>query len=162
MLLFKRISTLFALLLLGACGFEPAYTSSTTAASIRDAFVLKAPTDRGSYQFYHNLKRQVSDNRLGRYVLSYSISTNTTNAAIDADGRSHRSILKGKLSYKITLKKTGEMVKSNEINVFTSYSALASSVASDASGRDATKRLMKILSDQLVDDLLLAAAKGEI
>ena len=162
MLLFKRISWLLALLLLSACGFKPAYTSSTTAASIRNTFDLMAPSDRGSYQFYHNLKGQISDNRLGRYTLSYSISKNTTNAAIDADGRSHRSILKGKLSYRITRKKTGETVKSNKIKGFTSYSALASSVASDASGRDATKRLMKILSDQLVDDLLLAAAKGEI
>ena len=34
--------------------------------------------------------------------------------------------------------------------------------ASDAAGRDATKRLMKILSDNLVDELMMVAAKGEM
>ena len=162
MLLYKQISGLFALLLLNACGFEPAYISSNTGESITNTFDLMAPTDRGTYQFYHNLKGQISDNPEGRYALSYSISQNTTNAAIDADGKSHRSLLKGALDYKITRKTTGKTVTKNTIFGFTSYSALASSVASDASGRDATKRLMKILSDNLVHDLMLAAAKGKI
>ncbi len=162
MLLCRQISGLFALLLLSACGFEPAYVSTNAGKSIRNNFDLMAPTDRGTYQFYHDLKGQISDNPQGKYALSYSISKNTTNAAIDADGRSHRSLLKGALDYKITSKTTGDTVTKNRIVGFTSYSALASSVASNASGRDATKRLMKILSDNLVDDLMLAAAKGEI
>ena len=162
MSLYKRIIGFWALLLLGACGFEPVYAQSTSTNSVRNNFDLSAPTDRGTYQFYHNLKGQISDNPQAQYALSYTISQSATNSATDADGKSHRGVLKGSLAYRITRKINGETVKTGDVKGFTSYSALASSVASDAAGRDATKRLMKILSDNLVDELMMVAAKGEI
>ena len=162
MSLYKRIIGFWALLLLGACGFEPVYAQSTSTNSVRNNFDLSAPTDRGTYQFYHNLKGQISDNPQAQYALSYTISQSATNAATDADGKSHRGVLKGSLEYRITRKINGETVKTGKVKGFTSYSALASSVASDAAGRDATKRLMKILSDNLVDELIMVTAKGEI
>ena len=159
---YKRIIGFWALLLLGACGFEPVYAQSTSTNSVRNNFDLSAPTDRRTYQFYHNLKGQISDNPQVQYALSYTISQSATNAATDADGKSHRGVLKGSLAYRITGKINGETVKTGNVKGFTSYSALASSVASDAAGRDATIRLMKILSDNLVDELMMVAAKGEI
>ena len=162
MSLYKRIIGFWALLLLGACGFEPVYAQSTSTNSVRNNFDLSAPTDRGTYQFYHNLKGQISDNPQAQYALSYTISQSATNAATDADGKSHRGVLKGSLAYRITGKINGETVKTGNVKGFTSYSALASSVASDAAGRDSTKRLMKILSDNLVDELMMVAAKGEM
>ena len=162
MSLYKRIIGFWALLLLGACGFEPVYATSTSTNSVRNNFDLSAPTDRGTYQFYHNLRGQISDNPQAQYALSYTISQSATNAATDADGKSHRGVLKGSLAYRITRKINGQTVKTGNVKWLTSYSALASSVASDAAGRDATKRLMKILSDNLVDELMMVAAKGEI
>ena len=162
MSLYKRIIGFWALLLLGACGFEPVYAQSTSTNSVRNNFDLLAPTDRGTYQFYHNLKGQISDNPQAQYALSYTISQSATNAATDADGKSHRGVLKGSLAYRITRKINGQTVKTGNVKGFTSYSALASSVASDAAGRDSTKRLMKILSDNLVDELMMVAAKGEM
>ena len=93
---------------------------------------------------------------------SYTIFQTATNAATDADGKSHREVLKGSLAYRITRKINGQTVKTGNVKGFTSYSALASSVASDAAGRVSTKRLMKILSDHLVDELMMVAAKGEM
>ena len=162
MSLYKRIIGFWALLLLGACGFEPVYAQSTSTNSVRNNFDLSAPTDRGTYEFHHNLKGQISDNPQAQYALSYTIFQSATNAATDADGKSHRGVLKGSLAYRITRKINGQTVKTENVKGFTSYSALASSVASDAAGRDATKRLMKILSDNLVDELMMVAAKGEI
>ncbi|MEK9643470.1 MAG: hypothetical protein VW122_12980 [Paracoccaceae bacterium] len=162
MSLYKRIIGFWARLLLGACGFEPVYAPSTSTNSVRNNFDLSAPTDRGTYQFYHNLEGQISDNPQAQYALAYTISQSATNAATDADGKSHRGVLKGSLAYRITRKINGETVKTGKVKGFTSYSALASSVASDAAGRDATKRLMKILSDNLVDELMMVATKGEI
>ena len=162
MLLYKRIIGFWALLLLGACGFEPVYAPPTSTNSVRNNFDLSAATDRGTYQFYHNLKGQISDNPQAQYALSYTISQSATTAATDADGKSHRGVLKEPLAYRITRKINGQTVKTENVKGFTSYSALASSVASDAAGRDATKRLMKILSDNLVDELMMVAAKGEM
>ena len=162
MSLYKRIIGFWALLLLGACGFEPVYAQSTSTNSVRNNFDLSAPTDRGTYQFYHNLKGQISDKPQAQYALSYTISQSATNAATDADGKSHRGLLKGSLACRTTRKITSETVKTGNVKGFTSYSALASSVASDAAGRVSTKRLMKILSDHLVDELMMVAAKGEM
>ena len=162
MSLYKRIIGFWALLLLGACGFKPVYATSTSTNSVRNNFDLSAPTDRGTYEFHHNLKGQISDNPQAQYALSYTIFQSATNAATDADGKSHRGVLKGSLAYRITGKINGETVKTGNVKGFTSYSALTSSVASDAAGRDATIRLMKILSDNLVDELMMVAAKGEI
>ncbi|MEL0285704.1 MAG: hypothetical protein VW949_04040 [Paracoccaceae bacterium] len=162
MSLYKRIIGFRALLLLGACGFKPVYATSTSTNSVRNNFDLSAPTDRGTYEFHHNLNGQISDNPQAQYALSYTIFQSATNAATDADGKSHRGVLKGSLAYRITRKINGETVKTGKVKGFTSYYALASSVASDAAGRDATKRLMKILSDNLVDELMMVAAKGEI
>ena len=162
MSLYKRIIGFWALLLLGACGFEPVYAPSTSTNSVRSNFDLSAPTDRGTYQFYLNLKGQISDNPQAQYALAYTISQSATNAATDADGKSHRGVLKESLAYRITRKINGDTLKTRNVKGFTSYSALASSVASDAAGRDAKKRLMKILSDNLVDELMMVAAKGEI
>ncbi len=162
MSLYKRIIGFWALLLLGACGFEPVYAPSTSTNSVRSNFDLSAPTDRGTYQFYLNLKGQISDNPQAQYALAYTISLSATNAATDADGKSHRGVLKEPLAYRITRKINGDTLKTRKVKGFTSYSALASSVASDAAGRDATKRLMKTLLDNLVDELMMVAAKGEI
>ena len=162
MSLYKRIIGFWALLLLGACGFKPVYATSTSTNSVRNNFDLSAPTDRGTYEFYHNLKGQISDKPQALYALSYTIFQRATNAATYADGKSHREVLKGSLAYRITRKINGQTVKTGNVKGFTSYSALASSVASDAAGRVSTKRLMKILSDHLVDELMMVAAKGEM
>ena len=160
--MYKRIIGFWALLLLGACRFEPVYAPSASTNSVRNNFDLSAPTDRGTYQFYHNLKGKISDNPQAKYALAYTIFQSATNAATDADGKSHRGALMGSLAYRITRKINGQTVKTGNVKGFTSYSALASSVASDAAGRVSTKRLMKILSDHLVDELMMVAAKGEI
>ena len=162
MSLYKQIIGFWALLLLGACGFEPVYATSTSTNSVRNNFDLSAPTDRGTYEFYHNLKGQISDNPQAQYALSYTIFQSATNPATDADGKSQRGVLKGSLAYRITRKINGQTVKTGNVKWLTSYSALASSVASDAAGCDSTKRLMKILSDNLVDELMMVAAKGEM
>ena len=162
MSLCKRFIGFWALLLRGACGFETVYAPSTSTNSVRNNFDLSAPTDRGTYQFYHNLKGQISDNPQAQYALSYTISQSATNAAKDADGKSDRGVLTGSIAYRITQKINGETMKTGSVKGFTSYSTLASSVVRDAAGRDATKRLMKILSDNLVDELTMVAAKGEM
>jgi LPS-assembly lipoprotein len=117
MSLYKRIIGFWALLLLGACGFEPVYAPSTSTNSVRNNFDLSAPTDRGTYQFYHNLMGQISDNPQAQYALSYIISQSATNAATDADGKSHRGVLKGSLAYRITRKINGETVKTGNVNL---------------------------------------------
>ena len=94
--------------------------------------------------------------------MSFSPSQKVTNAAIIANGKSYRSVLEGTVDYKLIHIKTGKPVITKRINGFKSYSALASSIVSNASGRDAAKRVIQCLSNNLTKNLILTATKREI
>ena len=129
---------------------------------MRNNFDLSAPTDRGTYQFYHNLKGQISDNPQAKYALAYTISQSATNAATDADGKSHRGALMGSLAYRITRKINGETVKTGMLKGLQAILHWPHLLQAMPLGAMHKKRLMKILSDNLVDELIMVAAKGEI
>ena len=158
----KRITGLLAILLVVTVAFEPLHTRSRTGISTRNAFQIMAPTEQGTYQFFHDLMGWIFDSYHWKHALFLSTSQKTTNAAIAANGKSHRNILEGALEYKMTLIKAGELLIKKRNNGFKSYSALTSSIADDASRRYAAKRLMQILSDKLTDNLILTATKREI
>ena len=127
MSLCKRLIGFWELPPLGAFGFQLVHAPSTSTNLVRNKFDLSAPTDRGNYRFNHNRKGQISDKPQAQYAPSYTISQSATNAATDADGKSHRGVLKGSLACRTTRKTTSETLKTGNVKGFTSYSALASS-----------------------------------
>ena len=158
----KRITEVFAILLLGAVAFGHLYMCSTMEGSTLNAFQLMRPIEEGTYQFYHNFKGRISDISQGQHELSLRPSQKITNETIVANGKSYRSILEGVLDYKPIDIKAGKLVITKRINRSTSFSALACLIVSDAIGRDAAKRLMQFLPNSLTNDLILTATKGEI
>ena len=130
--------------------------------STLNAFQLMRPIEQGTYQFFHDFKRRISDSSQGQYALSFRRSQKINNEAIITNGKSYRSILEGALDYKPIEIKTVKLVITKRINRSKSYSALACLIVSDASGRNAAKRLMQFLPNNLTEDLILTATKGEI
>ena len=161
-MLCKLIAGVFAILLLGAVAFESLYTCSTIESSTLNTFQLMRPIEQGTYHFFHDFKGQISDSSQGQHALSFSPSQKINNEVIVANGKSYRSILEGVLDYKPIDIKTGKLVITKRINRSESYSALACLIMSDASGRNAAKRLMQFLPNNLTEDLILTATKGEI
>ena len=158
----KRIAGLFAILLLRAVAFETVYTRSRTESSTRNVFQLMRPIKQSACQFSHDFKGRTSNGSQGRHALSFSPSQKVTNAAIIANGKSYRSVLEGSVDYKLIHIKAGKPAITKRINGSKIYSALASSIVSDASGRDAAKRLIQYLSNNLTKNLILTAMKGVI
>ena len=158
----KRTAGLFAILLLGAVAFETVYTRSRTESSTRNAFQLMRPIEQGACQVFNDFKGRNSDSPQGQPALSFGLYKKKNNAAIIANGKSYKSILEGALDYKLFHINTGEPVIKMRNNGSKSYSASAFSIVSDAAWRDATKRLIQYIFNNLRKNLILEAKKREI
>ena len=127
-----------------------------------NAFQLMMPIEQRACEVFHDFKGQNSDSSQGQSALSFSPFKKTTNTAIIANGKSYKSILEGALDYKLIHIKKGKPVITKKINEFKIYSALASSIVTNASGRDAAKRLIQYLSNNPIKNLILTATKRKI
>jgi LPS-assembly lipoprotein len=65
----------------------------------------------------------------------------------------------GVIDYTLSDHATGTRLAGGRVESFTAYSATGSTVAGLAAEEDATYRLMRILADQIVAQLIAASAK---
>ena len=145
---------LLSALALGACGFTPAYGPGGGAAALQGQVRLDAPADRKSYLLNQRMEERLGHAPAGRFRLSYALKTGTSGLGTASDGQTTRYHLSGSATW--TLKDADDQVAaSGKVSSFTAYSATGSTAATQASERDALERLMTILADQLVDQLLL-------
>ena len=73
------------------------------------------------------------------------------------DGDIERYNLVGTADYVLLDKASGAIVASGQVQNFTGYSATGTTVATLAAQRDAADRLMIILADKIVSELLVKA-----
>ena len=104
---------------------------------------------------FQHLNDRLEDNPNGEWVLSYSLSQSSRRRGIDRSGLAHRVIVSGSANYTLTRVGEAKPDKTGSVESFVGYSSLASSVAEDASRRDAEKRLATILADKIVQELML-------
>ncbi|MGJ8545757.1 MAG: LPS assembly lipoprotein LptE [Sulfitobacter sp.] len=146
-----KTSLLCVSLALGACGFQPVYGPGGTATRLQDRIDVQEPSSRDGYL----LTRQL-ETRLGRgsdYSLSIDVTSEAEGLAINTAGDITRYNLIGSADYALTDRATGQIVTSGFVQNFTGYSATGSTVATLSAERDAQKRLMTILADQIVTRL---------
>ena len=144
---------LLVLPLVAACGFTPVYGTGGTGTVLQNNLLVDEPDTRQGYF----LTREIED-RLGRatdpaYGLTVKLETSEEALAIDADGDIARYDILGSADYVLRDLATGAIVGSGKVNAFTGYSTTGSTVASLAAQRDATKRLMIQLAEQIVTRL---------
>ncbi|MBN8189705.1 hypothetical protein JF540_23745 [Salipiger thiooxidans] len=151
-----RRTLLLSLAALAGCGFTPVYGPQGGGTKLLNAVALDEPTDRDSYDF-----NQRFEERLGRGIGPYhlKVSTAVTSKGLGslADGQTTRYRLTGWATYTLSPVGVDEVLVSGRTSSFTSYSATGSTVATQTSERDAYRRLMVILADQVIDRLLLEA-----
>jgi LPS-assembly lipoprotein len=145
---------------LAGCGFAPVYAPGGGATRLQGKVALADPETPDAYA----LNRRI-ESRLGRapagapFVLATRIATSQQDLGTTSAGEITRYRLTGRLAYSLARAgMTEDPFLEAETVAFTGYSATGSSVATLAGERDARRRLMIILADQMVDDLLLAAA----
>lgn len=146
---FNRRQVLALPLALAACGFEPVYGPGSAASTLENRLLTSEPRTRDAY-----LLNQRIEERFGRatdpaYRLSVILDVTEDGLAIDTDGNIDRFNVIGKARFILRDMATDAEIISGEASNFTGYSATGSTVSTLAAQRDARKRLMTILADQI-------------
>jgi LPS-assembly lipoprotein len=137
-----------------ACGFTPALAPSGPAAELRGDIEVAAPNTRAGFI----LARQVED-RLGlpaapAYRLRLEITEGAEVTGIPANRVTARANLLGRVDYSVVHIPSAQVVRQGSVQSFTGFSATSTTAATRAAAEDAQRRLMVLLADRLVAELL--------
>ncbi|WP_171205274.1 LPS assembly lipoprotein LptE [Ruegeria sp. HKCCA0235A] len=155
MLSFDRRTFLLMPLALAACGFEPVYAPGGSGSALYGRVEVSAPNTVESYLLVQNLEQQLgrSAGSGNDYKLDVQVSTVTRGAAITTTNETQRYTIDGRAQYNLRSNATGQIIASGSVADFVSYSAAGSTVSTLADERDAKRRLMMILSGQIMNRL---------
>lgn len=148
-----------ALTLASGCGFRPVYGPAGSGAALDGATVVA----QGGGPNDFTLARALQD-RLGppgnapRFRLATILSIRAEQVAVTTAQSTNRFNLVGTVDYVLTDIRTGATVRDGRIDGFNSYSAIGTSLATRTARADATDRLMVILADRVMADLLSTPA----
>ncbi|MCB2117040.1 MAG: hypothetical protein KDE00_12270 [Rhodobacteraceae bacterium] len=148
----------FALLPLAACGFTPAYAPGGPAEGLLGQILVDAPEDKDSFDLVARLEERLGRSRSPAYRLSYRIETRTQGQAIQPDNTINRYQILGDVSFALHDAASDTVLTKGKVSSFTAYSAFGTAVATAASEADAHARLMTILADQIVTQLVAGSA----
>lgn len=152
-----RLAGLGAAFGLAACGFAPAYGPGGAAAGLLGRTDVAAPVNRNGFELVERLEERLGRSREPAYRLSYTIDTRAIGLGVTPDNVVSRFQLTGTVGYRLTDVATDEVLTEGEVKGFTAYSASGSTVATVSSERDAHRRLMWLLADQVVTRLIAAS-----
>lgn len=159
MSLFNRRSLLLMPLALAACGFTPAYGPTGPAAGLQGTVYATSPTDKNGFDLVERLEERLGTPKAVVYDLGYKISTSTEGVGITTANATTRYKVTGTITWTLTNRATSTKVTEGKVSTFTAYSATGSTVASLTASEEASRRLMRILADQIV--MRLQATSGQ-
>lgn len=149
---------LLAAALPAACGFTPAYGPTGPARAMMGRVALDDPATRTAFDLVGRLEERLGRAKAPIWRLGFSIETKRVALGITSSNTITRYNIVGTASYALKRIDTGATVASGKAQNFTSYSASGTVVSTAASERDAHARLMRILADQIVTDLVAGSA----
>lgn len=153
----SKTRALLVVAALAGCGFTPVYGPNGAASGLRGTVEVEEPDNRAEYHLVVRLEERLGQPSAPAYDLAYKIETRTEQIGITPDQETLRYNVTGFADYALTDRATGEEVTAGRVTSFTAYSATGSTVATLAADRDAERRLMVILADQIVTRLLSSA-----
>lgn len=151
--------TLLAGAPLAACGFVPAYGPSGPARGLQGRIRIDDPGEKNAFDLVGRLQERLGRAQSPAWRLSYTISAYPVGVGITPDNATTRYNVVGSVAYSLRPVNEDRIVASGTVRNFVSYSASGTVVATDASARDAYLRLMRMLADQIVTDLIATSAR---
>ena len=115
------------------------------------------PFDKNSFDLVGRLQERLGRSDVATYRLSYTISTATVALGITQSNVITRYNVTGTITYTLRQISSEAVLASGSVRNFTSYSASGTVVSTAASERDAYLRLMRILADQIMTELIAAS-----
>lgn len=152
----RRSICLAALAALAGCGFQPALGTGGAAAALQGAVVVEAPATPDGFTLSARLQDRFGPLNTARYRLSVTYDTESSAAAINADGDTTRINLRGVSQWQLR-DLAGQPLLSGTAQTFVSYSTTGTTVATQAAASDAGRRLATSLADLMVADMTARA-----
>lgn len=136
-------------LTLAACGFKPVYAPGSPVAQNLSDITPADPYNHVGYLFVRDLEERIGHNPDAGMLLKYDIAILETGLEIDAA----RVQISGEVGYHLISRADGSPVTSGSVTSFVAYSPEGELYV--AARRDALERLMRILADKTVTDLMV-------
>lgn len=144
---------------LAACGFTPAYAPGGSGTALQNTILAAEPRDKPAFDLVERIEERLGPSDNPRFELSYTITQNSVGVAISTENAITRYNLTGIVDWSLSDAATGARLTGGRAENFTSYSATGSTVAGLAAEEDASLRLMRILADQIVSQLLATSGQ---
>lgn len=143
-------------LAVSACGFSPVYGPEGDAGVLQNNVQVVEPNEVDAYLMTRRLEERLGRATTPTYSLQLNVSTQRNALAVDGTNNINRFNLVGTARYSLVNQTTGQVVTSGSVNNFAGSSASGTTVATLAAERDARQRLMVLLADQIVAQLVTA------
>jgi LPS-assembly lipoprotein len=150
--------TLLLFLPLAACGFAPAYGPGSAMAGLQGRVRVADPSDKNGFDLVERLEESLGRPDAPLYDLTYSVTTASEAVGITPEGTITRYTLSGEVTWALIRRADQARITGGSAESFTAYSATGSTVAGLAAEEDAALRLMRILADQIVTQLIATSA----
>lgn len=148
---------LICLLPLAACGFTPAFAPN--GGDMMGKVAAIAPTTRNGFELVKQLELRLGRPDSDAFKLDYTINTETVSLGFTTSGSITRYNLLGTVDWTLSDPTSGEILDKGQAKNFTAWSATGSTAAAQTVEADASRRLMRILADQIVTRLAVLGAK---
>lgn len=146
---------LLSLVALAGCGFQPVHAPGGPAHGLRGRIAVASPSDEEGRALARRLEDRLGLAQSDDLLLSADIRLREEAEGFLADGSISRYMVLGEVEWQ--LHRGEEVVRRGRERAFTGYSATSTTVATIFAQRDARERLMVILADRIVADLLSGA-----
>lgn len=151
--------SLLILPLLAACGFTPAYGPQGQAAALTGRIAPRAATGRAEFDFVRRFEERMGRPEAPYWRLDYTITLQTRAAELTTESAISRYHLTGRVDWQLVPLAEGAGPLNGTAQSFTAWAATGSTVAVRAAEEDAQLRLMRILADQIVTQLIAGAGR---
>lgn len=139
-----------------ACGYTPVYGPGNGGSAAQQRFAFEDPASRDEYLLLQQMERRLGRNAAAEYSLTYDVAMSYENLGITVAGSITRYNIVGRVSFSVVETDTGQIVLSDSLEDFASYSAAGTTIATFSAEQDARERLMVTLANQVVARLLAA------
>lgn len=143
---------LIGLMGLAGCGFAPIYGET---AGLRGRVAFETDESVAGFRLRERLETRLGRSATPQFVLVTNVRSSQRSAAITSGGDISRLNIIGTATWSLKTADSGQAIDSGEVEAFTSYSASASTIATQSTRDDAEARLSIILADLIVSRLLI-------
>jgi LPS-assembly lipoprotein len=144
------------LIVLGGCGFSPVYGPQSSGREFMSSIAVSPPvSNRTSYLLVAALEERLGRNDAGSLLLWHNVSLGEAGLGVSA-----RIHVTGAANYRLTQVADGTEVAKGRVESFTAYSRPFDQSNFESARQDAIKRLISILADKIVTDIIASEKIG--